>query len=134
MNISGRCKIFKHENDNGIFFSTAILRKLKEPRKVKVNGKTIETEYESMFLPVQLPLNIDPDIQDEIDGNDRFNANVAGFISFFTTKDGEQVTKLVVTDLEVITDEELKNGFEGNKSKASKTANKPVKKPANKRK
>lgn len=77
-----------------------------------VNPETDEEEWDNHFIPVSFKKGVKVNHGDRIDVKD-------GFITFFRTREGEGVTKLVILDFEPIEDEDEKD-TKKSKSKSSK--------------
>lgn len=86
MNISGKCKLFRKDFDNGISYSTTI------------SNKNIEGKYEHMYVIVQMPKYTILE--------DKTNINITnGFLSNYKDKNGLMKIKLVVLDYDIESEE-----------------------------
>lgn len=80
MQVTGKTMIFKKEYEGKIFYSTSI-------RNKNING-----EYTNMYLNIQLPKGIEPADKSIIE-------ITKGFISFYSTKDGNKIPKIVALEI-----------------------------------
>lgn len=85
MNISGKCKLFRNDYENGISYSTTI------------SNKNIEGKYENMYVIVQMPKLTNLENKTTIDITN-------GFLSNYKDKNGLMKIKLVVLDYEMGTE------------------------------
>jgi len=82
MNISGKCKLFRNDYENGISYSTTI------------SNKNIEGKYENMYVTVQMPKGTNLENKTTIDITN-------GFLSNYKDKNGLMKIKLVVLDYDI---------------------------------
>ena len=80
MQVTGKTMIFKKEYEGKIFYSTSI-------RNKNING-----EYTNMYLNIQLPKGIEPEDKSIIE-------ITKGFISFYESKDGNKIPKIVALEI-----------------------------------
>jgi len=86
MNITGKTKIYK-----GMYGYSC-----------SISNKQQDGSYNTMFMQLQLPKGIEPADKSIIE-------ITKGFISFYQTKDGKQVPKIVVLDFNYINDSKNDN-------------------------
>lgn len=92
MNIVGKTKVFRNENNGNVYYTTSISNKNKE-------GK-----YEYMTVDIQLPRGTELENKTDIDVTN-------GFLSFYKTKNGFAKVKYVVMDFIVVGNNETQNDF-----------------------
>lgn len=83
MNIVGKTKVFKNENNGNVYYTTSI------------SNKNREGQYEYMTVDIQLPRGAELENKTDIDITN-------GFLSFYKTKNGLAKIKYVVMDFVVI--------------------------------
>ena len=82
MNISGKCKLFRNDYENGISYSTTI------------SNKNIEGKYENMYVIVQMPKGTNLESKTSINITN-------GFMSNYKDRNGLMKIKLVVLDYDI---------------------------------